>query len=137
MNLVGAVEEHYKKKTANFHVGDTVRVSVKVVEGDKERIQPFEGVVIARRGSGTREMFTVRKMSFSIGVERIFPLLSPSIEKIDVLKKGDVRRAKLYYLRGKKGKAAKIKEKERIYGKQPEDTAPADVTAAPSAHDTE
>jgi large subunit ribosomal protein L19 len=137
MNILGAVEEHYKKQTTNFHVGDTVRVSVKVVEGDKERIQPFEGVVIARRGSGTREMFTVRKMSFSIGVERIFPLLSPSIEKIDVLKKGDVRRAKLYYLRGKKGKAAKIREKERTYEKHLDDTAAADVAPAPVAHEIE
>jgi len=124
MNILGSIEEHYKKQTTNFSIGDTVRVSVKVVEGDKERIQPFEGVVIARRGSGTREMFTVRKMSFSIGVERIFPLLSPSIEKIDVLKKGDVRKAKLYYLRGKKGKAARIKEKERSFEKQQEETPP-------------
>jgi len=125
MNILGSVEEHYKKSTTGFHVGDTVKVSVKVVEGDKERIQPFEGVVIARRGCGTREMFTVRKVSFSIGVERIFPLLSPSIERIDVLKKGDVRKAKLYYLRGKKGKAAKIKEKERVIEKQTVETAPA------------
>lgn len=113
MNLIGAVEERYRKNVTTFNIGDTVRIFVKVVEGDKERIQPFEGVVIARRGSGTREMFTLRKISFGVGVERIFPLLSPSIDKIDVLKKGSVRRAKLYYLRGKKGKAAKIKEKER------------------------
>ncbi|MFZ5908051.1 MAG: 50S ribosomal protein L19 [Nitrospirota bacterium] len=115
MNLVGAVEEAYRKETAAFNVGDTVRVSVKVIEGDKERIQPFDGVVIAKRGGSTRETFTVRKISFGIGVERIFPLFSPSIHKIDVLKHGDVRRAKLYYLRGKKGKAAKIKEKERVF----------------------
>jgi large subunit ribosomal protein L19 len=108
-----AVEEGFKKEMTNFQIGDTVRVSVKVIEGDKERIQPFEGVVIARRGGGTRETFTVRKISFGIGIERIFPLFSPSIDKIEVLKRGDVRRAKLYYLRGKKGKAAKIKEKER------------------------
>lgn len=113
MNLIKAIDERHKKNIIPFHVGDTVRISVKVIEGDKERIQPFEGIVIARRGSGTREMFTVRKVSFGIGVERIFPLLSPSIDKINVLKKGSVRRAKLYYLRGKKGKAAKIKEKER------------------------
>ena len=136
MNIIGAIEEHYKKNTTNFHVGDTVRVFVKVVEGDKERIQPFEGVVIARRGSGTREMFTVRKISFSIGVERIFPLLSPSIEKIDVLKKGDVRRAKLYYLRGKKGKAAKIKEKERVFEKKRDETAPLADENAPVATET-
>jgi large subunit ribosomal protein L19 len=131
MNIIGAIEEHYKKSTAPFHIGDTVRVSVKVVEGDKERIQPFEGVVIARRGSGTREMFTVRKISFSIGVERIFPLLSPAIEKIDVLKKGDVRRSKLYYLRGKKGKAAKIKEKERIFAKQRDEESAPEVDESP------
>jgi len=115
MNLIGAVEEGFKKDIKAFNIGDTVRVSVKVVEGDKERIQPFDGVVIARHGDSTRETFTVRKISFGIGVERIFPLLSPSIEKIDVLKRGSVRRAKLYYLRGKKGKAAKIKEKERVF----------------------
>lgn len=113
MNLISAVEEGYKRKVPAFRVGDTVKVFVKVVEGDKERIQPFEGVVIARRGTNTRETFMVRKVSFGIGVERIFPLCSPAIEKIDVLKKGSVRRAKLYYLREKKGKAAKIKEKER------------------------
>ncbi|MDI6890379.1 MAG: 50S ribosomal protein L19 [Thermodesulfovibrionales bacterium] len=113
MNLLGAVEEGFKKYVTDFNVGDTVRVSVKVVEGDKERIQPFEGAVIARRGGGTRETFMVRKVSFGIGVERIFPLCSPTIDKIEVLKRARVRRAKLYYLRGKKGKAAKIKEKER------------------------
>jgi large subunit ribosomal protein L19 len=115
MNLIGAVEEGFKKDIKTFSVGDTVRVSVKVVEGDKERVQPFDGVVIARHGGSTRETFTVRKISFGIGVERIFPLLSPSIEKIDILKRGSVRRAKLYYIRGKKGKAAKIKEKERVF----------------------
>ena len=113
MNLINAVEEGYKKKVPSFNVGDTVKVFVKVVEGDKERIQPFEGVVIARRGSSSRETFMVRKVSFGIGVERIFPLHSPSVERIDVMRKGSVRRAKLYYLREKKGKAAKIKEKER------------------------
>jgi large subunit ribosomal protein L19 len=115
MSLIGAVEEGFKKEVTNFNIGDTVRVSVKVVEGDKERIQPFDGVVIARRGGSTRETFTVRKISFGVGVERIFPLYSPSIDRIEVLKRGSVRRAKLYYLRGKKGKAAKIKEKERIF----------------------
>jgi len=113
MNLIDAVEEGYKKKVPSFNVGDTVKVFVKVVEGDKERIQPFEGVVISRRGNSIRETFIVRKVSFGIGVERIFPLHSPSVERIDVTRKGSVRRAKLYYLREKKGKAAKIKEKER------------------------
>jgi large subunit ribosomal protein L19 len=115
MNLIGAVEEGFKKDITDFHVGDTVRISVKVVEGDKERIQPFEGVIIARHGSGSKETFMVRKVSFGIGVERIFPVFSPVIDKIEVLKKGSVRRAKLYYLRGKKGKAAKIKEQERVF----------------------
>lgn len=113
MSLMRAVEEGFKREIPDFQIGDTVRVSVKVIEGDKERIQPFDGVVIARRGGGLRESFTVRKISFGIGVERIFPLFSPSIDRIDILKRGKVRRAKLYYLRGKKGKAAKIKEKER------------------------
>jgi large subunit ribosomal protein L19 len=116
MSLLDAVEEGFKRNVTNFGIGDTVRVSVKVVEGDKERIQPFEGVVIARHGGGTRETFMVRKVSFGIGVERIFPLYSPIVEKIEVLKRGRVRRAKLYYLRGKKGKAAKIREKEREPG---------------------
>lgn len=118
MNLLEAVEEGFKKNVTSFNVGDTVRVLVKVIEGDKERIQPFEGIVIAMRGSGTRETFMVRKVSFGIGVERIFPLCSPTIDKIEVLKRGSVRRAKLYYLRGKKGKAAKIKEKEREFASE-------------------
>ena len=113
MNLIGAVEEVMRREFTAFSIGDTVRVFVKVVEGDKERIQPFDGVVIARSGSQVRETFTVRKISFGVGVEKIFPLHSPSVDKIEVLKRGSVRRAKLYYLRGKKGKAAKIKEKER------------------------
>ena len=113
MSLLEAVEEGFKKNVTDFNIGDTVRISVKVVEGDKERIQPFEGVVISRRGGGTRETFMVRKVSFGIGIERIFPLHSPVVDKIEVLKRGRVRRAKLYYLRGKKGKAAKIKERER------------------------
>jgi large subunit ribosomal protein L19 len=116
MSLLGAVEEGFKKNVTDFNIGDTVRVFVKVVEGDKERIQPFEGVVIARRGGSTRETFMVRKVSFGIGVERIFPLYAPAIDKIEVLKRGRVRRAKLYYIRSKKGKAAKIKEREREPG---------------------
>lgn len=115
MSLIEAVEEGLRKEITAFNIGDTIRVLVKVVEGDKERIQSFDGVVIARRGSTTRETFTVRKISFGVGVEKIFPLYSPSIDKIQVLKRGSVRRAKLYYIRGKKGKAAKIKEKARIF----------------------
>ncbi|MGB9716718.1 MAG: 50S ribosomal protein L19 [Thermodesulfovibrionales bacterium] len=113
MSLLNSIEENFKRNTVDFDVGDTVRVFVKVVEGDKERLQPFEGIVIARRGGGTRETFMVRKVSFGIGVERIFPLHSPIIDKIEVIKKGRVRRAKLYYLRGKKGKAARVREKEK------------------------
>ena len=95
----------------DFRAGDTVKVHVKVVEGNRSRIQIFAGPVIARVGSGIGETFTVRKVSFAIGVERTFPLHSPIIEKIEVERRGDVRRAKLYYLRDRKGKAAKIKEK--------------------------
>lgn len=113
MNAIKAVEEGFRKAVPPFNIGDTVRIHVKVVEGDKERLQPFEGVVISRKGSGARETFIVRKISFGVGVERILPVHSPSIEKVEVLKHGDVRQAKLYYLRGKKGKAAKVKEKER------------------------
>ena len=92
-------------------IGDTVKVMVKVVEGKTERLQAFEGVVIAKRNGGIRETFTVRRVSYGIGVERTFPVHSPKIEKIEVVRRGDVRRAKLYYLRDKVGKAAKIKEK--------------------------
>jgi len=113
MDFVGMVEEAHKKEMPPFNIGDTVKVFMKVVEGDKERLQPFEGVVIGRKGGGTRETFMVRKVSFGVGVERIFPLYSPNIDSIKVVRKGSVRRAKLYYLRDKKGKAAKIKEKER------------------------
>lgn len=111
MDAIKLVEEGYKKELPSFRIGDTVRVTMKVKEGDKERLQSFEGVVIARKGSGLRETFTVRKISYGIGVEKIFPIHSPLIEEIRVIKKGEVRRAKLYYLRHKKGKAAKIKEK--------------------------
>ncbi|MDR1790835.1 MAG: 50S ribosomal protein L19 [Propionibacteriaceae bacterium] len=95
----------------DFRPGDNVRVHVRVIEGNRSRVQIFAGVVIARNGSGISESFTVRKVSFGTGVERTFPLNSPIIEKIEVERRGDVRRAKLYYLRGLKGKAAKIKEK--------------------------
>lgn len=93
-----------------FRAGDTVKVHVKVIEGNRSRIQVFQGVVIARRGHGVSETFTVRKISFGVGVERTFPLHAPTIDKIEVVTKGDVRRAKLYYLRERHGKAAKIKE---------------------------
>lgn len=94
-----------------FRAGDTVKVNVKVVEGNRSRIQAFQGVVIARQGGGVRETFTVRKISFGVGVERTFPLHAPTIDSIDVVTRGDVRRAKLYYLRALRGKKAKIREK--------------------------
>jgi large subunit ribosomal protein L19 len=101
-----------KSDVPAFSPGDTVRVHVKIREGEKERIQLFAGIVIARRGGGIRETFTVRKISGGVGVERIFPLHSPIIERIEVERKGAVRRAKLYYLRARKGKAARIDEKQ-------------------------
>ncbi len=100
-----------KKKVAAFAPGDTVRVHMRVTEGGRERVQAFEGTVIARRGAGANESFTVRRISHGIGVERIFPLHSPRVEKIDVVRRGRVRRAKLYFLRGKVGKEARIKER--------------------------
>ncbi len=114
MNLINSIDEGYRREVASFNVGDTVRVFMKVIEGDKERIQPFEGIVIARKNGGIRETFTVRKMSFGVGVERIFPLHSPFIQEIKVVRQALVRQAKLYYLREKKGKAAKLKEKQLI-----------------------
>jgi large subunit ribosomal protein L19 len=95
----------------DFAPGDTVKVHVRVVEGNRQRIQVFQGVVIGRKGSGLRETFTVRKLSFGVGVERTFPVHSPIVDKIEVATRGDVRRAKLYYLRGRIGKSAKVKEK--------------------------
>ena len=99
------------KETANFKAGDSVTVNYKIQEGNKERIQPFKGVVIKRQGTGVTQTFTVRKMSDNVGVERTFPVFSPNIESIDVLKVGRVRRAKLFYLRERQGKSARIKEK--------------------------
>lgn len=103
-------QEQLKNEVPNFAPGDTVKVHVKIVEGKRERIQIFEGFVLKRQGGGIKETFTVRKISFNVGVERTFPVHSPRIEKIEVTRKGKVRRAKLTYLRGRVGKAAKIKE---------------------------
>lgn len=102
--------EEVRRDFPDFKAGDTIKVYIKVKEADKERVQSFQGVVIAIRGKGNGKTFTVRKVSFGIGVERIFPFASPSIEKIEIVKKGKVRRAKLYYLRKLKGKAARLKE---------------------------
>jgi len=103
-------KDQLRKDVPSFRPGDTLRVYVKVVEGSRERIQMFEGVVIKRRGGGISETFTVRKISYGVGVERTFPLHSPRIDKIEVVRRGKVRRAKLYYLRNLRGKAARIKE---------------------------
>lgn len=112
MDIIRAIEQQQiKQDLPEFHVGDNVKVHYRITEGNRERIQVFQGDVIRRQGESVHETFTVRKISFSIGVERTFPVHSPKIEKIEVTRKGDVRRAKLYYLRNKVGKAAKIKEK--------------------------
>ena len=103
-------QEQLKNEVPNFGPGDTVKVHVRIVEGKRERVQVFEGVVIKRQGGGNRETFTVRKISFNVGVERTFPIHSPKIEKIEVTRKGKVRRAKINYLRTRTGKAAKVKE---------------------------
>jgi large subunit ribosomal protein L19 len=112
VNIINLIEkENLKPEVPAFNVGDTVKVYIKVVEGEKERVQTFEGVVIARKNSSVRETITVRRVSFGVGVEKIFPIHSPRVEKIELVKKGKVRRAKLYYLRNLSGKASKIKEK--------------------------
>ena len=111
MDIIRAIEaKQIKENAENFSVGDTVKVFFKIVEGTTERIQDFEGIVIAKNNSGIRKTFTVRKISYGVGVEKIFPVHSPRIEKIEVLRRGRVRRAKLYYLRSRVGKAAKVKE---------------------------
>ncbi|MEN6413500.1 MAG: 50S ribosomal protein L19 [Veillonellales bacterium] len=112
MNMIQALEqEQLRKDIPSFKPGDTVRVHVKVVEGNRERIQVFEGVVINRKSGGVRETFTVRRISYGVGVERTFPVHSPRVDKIEVMRRGIVRRAKLYYLRNLTGKAARIKER--------------------------
>jgi large subunit ribosomal protein L19 len=112
MNATDLVDQaNLKDDIPDFRPGDTLKVHVRVVEGNRERVQVFEGVVISRQGSGVRETFTVRKMSFGVGVERTFPVHSPIISELENIRKGDVRRAKLYYLRDRTGKRAKIKER--------------------------
>ena len=118
MNQLDQVESvYFRQGHPDFKPGDSVRVHVRVVEGDKQRIQVFQGVVISRRGGGTRESFTVRKISGGIGVERIFPFHSPNVDKIEVVRRGRVRRAKLYYLRDLRGKAARIDERRDDKGR--------------------
>ena len=133
MNLIQQLEQEQVAKLStgktipDFQPGDTVLVNVKVVEGERSRIQAYEGVCIGRSGSGLNENFTVRKISYGEGVERVFPLYSPMIDSIKVVRRGKVRRAKLYYLRGRRGKAARISEKQDDLGA---DQAPAEAKAA-------
>ncbi|MBN8874028.1 MAG: 50S ribosomal protein L19 [Rhodospirillales bacterium] len=135
MNIIQQIEAEQADRLSaarpvpTFAPGDTVRVSVKVVEGDRTRTQAFEGVVIARSNKGVHSNFTVRKISYGEGVERVFPLYSPTIAEISVVRRGDVRRAKLYYLRGRSGKSARIAEKARVL-------TPDTGSAAPSAAET-
>ena len=113
MDLIKAIEQEQMKQDAeNFHIGDTVKVYFKIVEGTTERIQVYEGVVIAKNNTGIRRTFVVRKISYGVGVERIFPLHSPRVEKIEVVRRGRVRRARLHYMRQRTGKSAKIRVKE-------------------------
>ncbi|MBQ9735046.1 MAG: 50S ribosomal protein L19 [Clostridia bacterium] len=113
-SIIDAInQENVKSSIPQFNVGDTVKVMVKVIEGDRERLQAFEGIVIARKHGGISETFTVRRMSFGVGVEKTFPIHSPKVADIQVVRQGKVRRAKLYYLRARTGKAAKVKEVKR------------------------
>src|SRR3954469_10475502 len=112
-NVIDSIERAQLRQVPRFKAGDTVRVHFQVIEGTRRRIQVFEGIVIKRQGAGVRETFTVRQHSFGVGVERTFPLHSPKIEKIDVVQIGDVNRAKLYYLRGKVGKKARVRAVQR------------------------
>ncbi len=129
MNLIKYVEEQMltKKAMPEFKAGDTITVNYKIKEGDKERIQQYQGIVIQRRGSGTSASFTVRKVSNGVGVERVFPIYSPFIESIELNKEGVVRRARIYYIRNAKGKKARIEEKQ--YGRNEEVAAPAQKEA--------
>ncbi|MFD1888429.1 50S ribosomal protein L19 [Paenibacillus wenxiniae] len=114
MNIIQAItQDQLRNDVPNFRAGDTLKVHVKVIEGTRERVQLFEGVVIKRQGGGISETFTVRKISYGVGVERTFPVHSPKIDKLEVARRGKVRRAKLYYLRELRGKAARIKELRR------------------------
>jgi len=132
--VIEKLEREQLRSQPDFQPGDRVRVHFQVVEGTRRRTQVFEGIVIKRQGHGARETFTVRKQSFGVGVERTFPLSSPKIEKIDVAARGDVRRAKLYYLRGRVGKAARVREKRYVAPeKGPAQTAAAPVDEAPVA----
>jgi large subunit ribosomal protein L19 len=146
-NVIDSIERAQLRKVPRFKAGDTVRVHFQVIEGQRRRVQVYEGIVIKRQGSGARETFTVRKQSFGVGVERTFPLHSPKIEKIEVQAVGDVNRAKLYYLRGRVGKKARVREKRYGHGSAAdlaaqeaeiapvtaEETPPAEAAEAPEA----
>ena len=129
MNLVQEIEQAEmaavaaKRELPAFGAGDTVRVHVRVTEGARTRLQAYEGVVIARKGGGLNESFTVRKISYGEGVERVFPIYSPMVEKVEVVRRGDVRRAKLYYLRGRRGKSARITEASNVRAKRLDEDA--------------
>ena len=150
-NVIESIERAQLRKVPRFKAGDTVRVHFQVIEGQRRRVQVYEGIVIKRQGSGARETFTVRKQSFGVGVERTFPLHSPKIEKIEVQAVGDVNRAKLYYLRGRVGKKARVREKRYGHGSaadlaaqeaeiapvEAEETPPSEAAGAPAAVEPE
>ncbi|MBM3743049.1 MAG: 50S ribosomal protein L19 [Actinobacteria bacterium] len=140
MNVLDAVDATSRRKDIpNFRPGDELKVHVRVIEGNKSRIQVFQGLVISRKGSGIRETFTVRKISYDVGVERVFPVHAPVIEKIELVRKGEVRRSKLYYLRDLRGKAAKIRERrdgtdlETIYSESPSESSNTEANIEPTA----
>jgi large subunit ribosomal protein L19 len=133
--VIESIERAQMRKVPRFKAGDTVRVHFQVIEGQRRRVQVFEGIVIKRQGSGARETFTVRKQSFGVGVERTFPLHSPKIEKIDVAAIGDVNRAKLYYLRGRVGKKARVREQR--YGAHVQRTVEEPTADEPVVEETE
>jgi large subunit ribosomal protein L19 len=132
-NIIDSIERAQLRNVPRFKAGDTVRVHFQVIEGQRRRVQVYEGIVIKRQGSGMRETFTVRKQSFGVGVERTFPLHSPKIEKIEVVAIGDVNRAKLYYLRGRVGKKARVREKRYGAGSALPETVASTLQATEAA----
>jgi large subunit ribosomal protein L19 len=134
-NIIDSIERAQLRRVPRFKAGDTVRVHFQVIEGTRRRVQVFEGIVLKRQGSGVRETFTVRRMASGVGVERTFPLHSPKIEKIEVTAIGDVNRAKLYYLRGRVGKKARVREKR--YGLREEETTAQAAEALPAEEEPE
>jgi len=137
MNIVDEIEKAYLRKgLPSFKSGDSVRIFAKIKEGDKERIQAFEGVVLRRNGSGPKETITVRKVSYGVGVERIFPLHSPVIDRIEVVQRGKVRRAKLYYLRDRKGRAANVVSEENYGSRETEEELDDEIEESSKASTT-